>query len=1505
MSSKREKFYKLCRKLWAASTAAVAATAIFISGNHFTGAAYGAQWGNDQNVVIAPSATETVADSQEAQSLVVNGSLSINGNGNVNVSENIVIGTANQGSSVGSISVNGSGAKLTVGASTNDPSDLTVVPGSSLTVQNNGQLELESGTSFENAARIGVNGNIVLSGSGLSESVVIGNYGLLNGSRLQAAYTPGNFYGLNANPGAVFGAGRVEISGITVEMGDYAGILGGTGGMSISNAAITRTENSGRQVFESAGGLMSITNSTIDLGFDSYFKSGGGMQISNTEYNSVRGFFISKDDMLISNGSKLTNSDGGGLTSTEGSVFISGNGTLVDQGYIGKVKAGSQITISEGAILKQGINSEIQANGDIRFTNATVSQLSGGDISSNSGSIAISGGSLSQGEQGLIYISNNSVGAAMIVIENGANVKQGVNSSLLTHNSDGVGRGSITIRGAATRFEQGDFGQIESYGDLLFESGASVFQGKESSASTDGSARILGGSSLEQGNKSLLGASNALEIQGGHIVQGDEGTIQAGNGGIAISQNGASIRQGDDSVLTTTGSFSLTGESRVEQGDDSELTAGGSILLSSGAQILQEVSGSINAGQNIQLSGGSGISQFSGAGGTTPSQIIAAGAISLTGGSSIDQGDYGFLQGQTISLDNSEISQYYSGRILTGGSLELKNDSEIYQENFGLIQTGENLLIENSVVQQGGNSTIDSGGTLTINSSEVSQWDQSDIIAKGDITISDSEIIQGREGSITSTEGNITIDANSSVFQAVGNGINNPSIIQAGIGKDITIHGEVRQEADGHIVTSGGGRLILDGAEIHQGERGWLYNSSDSDLVISDATIYQGTSSDIQTQGNLIVDNSLISQGENSTIEALGDGNVVFRNDSQITVGHNGWITTRDTITIDDSRLIMDSGSMILNYSLDDPVRRDGSTNILLSNGGQFLSESFRFTSDSIVLGDVDTRVSATAGTLVLNGGTMLSGLGTVRTTEGLIVRDGSILRPGLGGDMDNDQIGSTLTVVGGLIITDGGILEIRVNDFGDHDKVVVRDDPSRPGVENGKVTIGDATLSLKTTQADFLSGNTEIAFLWAESGIYGGEFKSDVEGNKFLAARQKITEFDDGSMEMSISLERTDYFTQYARDNGLGYNQTQVSRMLDSTDISGQWWDILSVLGEVSENYPRYYPLALNMLSGEVKANSMTMYRETPWRSAMDQIGWVQNGCVFVGAQNRFSPNFCKQSEVWATPFHTESRYSSDGNASRYEISTTGFMAGVNRRINNTTAAGVFFGYSRPELEQFLSSVEMDDFFVGLQFGTMLTSKVEMKALVVGGFQQYDMERMLYTGIIPNQPQTTRISSDYDGNTLLASVEFARPFYFNNCAVLRPVLAFESENVWQDGVREDGNSPFALQYKKRRDDRTFVRTGFTGELGAKRLKLNGKVFYSHQLGGQGYSHTDVRFAGVGNEFYDMRGIDLERHYLTVGAGGSFFLDPMKSRIVSANYEATISEELTQQMILISFSQLF
>ncbi len=1223
---------------------------------------------------------------------------------------------------------------------------------------------------------------------------------------------------------------------------------------------------------------------------------------------TINGETITAPAVLINGEKNVTVSGGSKITADYGNV-TAGSDLTVDNSSITHtltgILEGRTTTLRNGAVVKQGQDSRVTGMTSLNVTGSNVTQGTSGVLEATSGSMIIDGSSVTQGDAS--SLSTEMINGGSITLKNGSTVSQGDGSKVTSKLAVTLDNGKVT---------QGNNSRVESLTQAITVSnGGKITQGNNSSVVTAAgqainlsgggisqglSGNILSGGALSFTNNSVVsqltdgtirsGAGYGINVNSSTVTQGANGKIQGGSSG-AVVLDGATITQGDKGENSSQTTMGIT-NSIIGQGDDSKITSTGNMTISGATAITQEDRATLSSG----------------------------GTLSATGGS-ITQGDSGTIKGNVVNLNGTTITQEKNGTITSDTTMSITGGA-ITQESGLSVIVANGLTIDGAVINQsvnttgnGINSRISSAGGTALNINGA------------------SKITQGGGGRITGDAG-VNINGSQVVITQGDN-----SLIETAAGQNITLNGTITQGNNSGISTSSasgvkGKLLIQDGTKISQGTNGKLVNADDATMTLTGVVIRQGNNSELRTGGDLVVKNTgtrtdNIVMGHNSLLAAGSGGTITLDNagvalgaGSKIRLGYvniQGATEAERNLQKEEAKvgLELTNGSLLnLGGSSSIVSEVNGSDNASAFNkihvgAGSEIHATGLFTFNNDWVGiDEGGKVTSTGGVIYLTNGSKVYGTGTMIST-GLVVTEGSILSPG--GNYGKEM--GTLHISGPLTVTSTGILEIQTDsNTGKCDLIEVNDYVVRnvdTGEEllrqKGDVVLGDAQMRLTLGGDQILANNVFDIIKIGDDGtgtISGTLGDTDVYSEfgaiPFFDVVERIS---DDKRTLSVGLERNQYFEAL----GQTYDQKAAGRMLDQTNLNEQWLGALTYISNLDTVGKQ--GAALNILSGRVKANSLTLYRETPVRSVLDQFGWNPCGQAFLGNQNRFSANVCQKKAVWATPYHTETKYRDDDNAGAYNVHSTGFLAGINRQLDQMTVFGVFFGYGRPEMSQDYASVDMDDFTFGLTAGTMITSKLELKGLVSGGFQRYSMKRYMNPALLGGgswNPGSHRLTSDFDGNSLFASLELSRPIYLNTGVVIRPLVAFESENVWQQSFEENGASVYALEFSNTHNDRTFVRTGFTGEVGANNFNLLGRVFYSHQLGGSAYSTTDTRFAQFPpGDYQRVRGVDLNRNFLTLGAGGNFYLNPRKTQTVSVNYDATVSEKSTSQVVYAGFTQLF
>ena len=1071
-------------------------------------------------------------------------------------------------------------------------------------------------------------------------------------------------------------------------------------------------------------------------------------------------------------------------------------------------------------------------------------------------------------------------------IDKRSQVTQGINESEI------VGDYSLIIDDASVI--QGTDGIIvSSNGELFFQNGAKITQDGASSYGTS-----------SQGKGSFIEADKALTITGTgtQVRQGNGSTVRSQTDTVSIT-SGGQLFQGDGSTVTAAAGKDIVvsgANSKIDQGDSSSVTSGGRVLLSGGATIKQEDNGSVVGQGDVTLTGNAtSISQ--GDNGTLQSNA----KLSATD-ATINQGDVGAIRGNSVELSSAKVNQAKNGSITSNTEMSIAGGTISQEYGQSVITSVEKMTISSGATI---NQSVNMGGTAA--NARLSS-------TSGELAISGSTVKQGDGGSLY---GNTGVNVTGSTVIVQGDN----SIIETSAGKDIKLSGSVTQGNNSKIETASGGLLsIANGTKIQQGNNARLRNANSANVTFDGTEIRQGNMSLLETGGSLTVTNTgswknNIFQGDKSTLAAstvkIDNAGVALGAESKIRIAYTQGNTEAEKEAAaaglevtNNSVLNLGGMSSIVSGIYEGGVYKYDSAEafhkIRIGAGSEIhFSGPSTFNNDWIDI-TATGLLTSTNGTITLKNESKIYGNGTI-SSSGLIVTDGSILAPGYG-----NQLG-TLTIEGPLTVTKSGIVEIHAN-AGGNDRLLVKDYVNIALADIPELGIYQGDEISRESGDVIIAGSKLVSFGFEDDKEYmiidmqgsNGDFFGEFEVAGWIEAKTWVG--NDGNVYVSQRHNGGGGGGDYFAPRADTFNRRSTGRMLDAMINLGsqRWSDTLQPLWALSDAELR---VALDTISGGVKANSLTLYRENPWRSALDQFGWNPCGQAILGGQNRFCPNICQKSAVWATPYYTEAEYRSDENAGAYTTRSVGFLAGLNAQLDQRTVLGAYFGYGRPEMSQGRDEVEMDDITVGIVAGGMLTPKVEMKMTVAGGFQNYSMTRNMSSlnEIRGNYRVNPLLRSDFDGNTLFASVELARPMYLNTGVLVRPLVAFESESVWQKGFREQGESIYALNFDKTHNDRTFVRTGLSAEIGARNFSLLGRAFYSYQVGGTAFSQNDARFADGGVFFESIRGVDLQRSFTTLGAGGNFYLNPRKTQTVSANYDATMSAKSTSQAVYASFTQMF
>jgi autotransporter-associated beta strand protein len=590
-----------------------------------------------------------------------------------------------------------------------------------------GQETLSGANSFTGHTVIDAGTSLLLAGAGaISESAGVTDLGVFD---ISGTAPPGTeITTLNGDGSVALGANTLTL---TAASDDFAGSIGGTGGLEIAGG------------YETLTGVNGFTGAAaIDAGATLGLVGGG----------SVADAAVLDDD-----GALLIGAAGNGGSDIislagDGGVSLGANTLTITQAatdFAGDVSGAGDLLVSGGAQGFSGVND---------FTGATVIDAGATIALAGAGAIAQSDGVT---DDGVFDISAAANGGSDITTLNGdGNVTLGGNALTLTAAAgtfagamNGVGGGLEIAAGdeALTGVNGMTGGAVVDSGATLALSGAgSVAQasGVEADGVFDISAAGDGGSSIETlsgDGQANLGANTltitagstdfagSIDGAGGLTVAGGAQTLSGVNGftslteieaGATLALSGlGSIAESDE--VTNDGVFDISaagngGSSIITMNGDGNVTLGLNTLTLTAAD--DEFAGTISGAGGVALAGGS--ESFGGVNVYTGNTEIDGGAtLSLTGAGSValasgveDDGDFDI---SAAGAPGSSIATLSGGGVVHLGANTL-TITAASDEFDGDIEDSGNLTVAGGTQTLGGvnaysgDTAVESGATLAL-----------------------------------------------------------------------------------------------------------------------------------------------------------------------------------------------------------------------------------------------------------------------------------------------------------------------------------------------------------------------------------------------------------------------------------------------------------------------------------------------------------------------------------------------------------------------------------------------------------------------------------------------------------------------------------------------------------------------------------------------------------------------------------------------------------------------
>lgn len=418
--------------------------------------------------------------------------------------------------------------------------------------------------------------------------------------------------------------------------------------------------------------------------------------------------------------------------------------------------------------------------------------------------------------------------------------------------------------------------------------------------------------------------------------------------------------------------------------------------------------------------------------------------------------------------------------------------------------------------------------------------------------------------------------------------------------------------------------------------------------------------------------------------------------------------------------------------------------------------------------------------------------------------------------------------------------------------------------------------------------------------------------------------------------------------------NQRSVANGIDTLlrnpeSISDELGDFITrVMDLESGTDPRTVGRVLDALSGANRANALMLAMTDPWRYSFDQLGWQTHraytpecttcGSVFRGQMEYsggehyddgmvyvddgypigsvFGYNAMAPNSVWAAAHTMSFNARDDDNCDKYGITNTGISLGYDALNAPDAVLGLAFDYSQPYLysswEDVSQHIDQSNFNLGLYGRRDYWNGVSLTGYVGFGLQHMNSKRNVRMGgIDPDLEIADRLGagnwyrSSNNGQSLAAAVKIARDMQMYNWCVFRPLVQFDTQQVWLEEAGEYGNA-IALNYNKTDWNRTFVRAGFETEKNTQFVRLTSKFLYARQIGGDSFPEMTAYFAGdATGTSMTIYGVDLGKDYLDAGIGALGYLDCDYRWALSGNYDFVASEQSTAHVGTVAMSYTF
>ncbi|KRE07143.1 hypothetical protein ASE63_23135 [Bosea sp. Root381] len=681
-------------------------------------------------------------------------------------------------------------------------------------------------------------------------------------------------------------------------------------------------------------------------------------------------------------------------------------------------------------------------------------------------------------------------------------------------------------------------------------------------------------------------------------------------------------------------------------------------------------------------------------------------------------------------------------------------------------------------------------------------------------------------------DGALVKDDHGTLIITGNNGYRGDTLVRAGtlVGNSRSIRNNIGN--NGHVVFDQAGDGVFQG-EIHG--RGTMEKTGAGTLTLAGAGALDWTIS----QGGLI-----------SRTDLFG-GNVSIAQDAFLRFGQAGSGTYRGSI----------SGSGDFQVAV-------GGGNLLRLTG-----DSSAFTGSTAVISGGLAVEGNLGGSLDMQNGTVLSGVGTIGST---VISAGATISPG-------NSIG-TLAVNGSIHFRMGSTYEVEVDGAGQSDSLAVTESAV---IDGGAVRVVSGTGAY--------AASTRYTILTAGRGVTGTFSEGVTSSLVFL--------------DPSLSYDENNVYLTMTRNNvgfaeiGSTANQRATGGGVDSLGSGNAVHDaVLNLSAEQARS-------AFDQLSGELHASAKTVLIEDSrfvrnavndrLRGAFDGVGasgpvvTYQDGVPKPVAGNRDGLAF------WGQGFGSWGHAGSNHNAARVIRSTGGFFIGADVPAFDNWRFGAVAGYSHSSFDTKMryASGTSDNYHFGVYGGAQWGNLALRTGAAYSWHDVSTSRRLAFPGI------GNSLGGDYGAATAQVFGELAYGFSMG-ATRFEPFANLAYANLHTDSFRETGGAA-ALTAGSSNAQTGFTTLGLRGsatfDVNGASVTARGMVGWRHAFGDV-TSTTTMRFASGGNPF-TIAGGPIARDAALVEAGVDFALTP--TAVLGVSYGGQFGSGGADQSFKANFSAKF